>query len=142
MRWRRRKSPETNAYLALISSVAPSVRARATGVLLPGWASQEGVLVVGARLDVAPDALQHVLAGVDELACPCHCLLVDRVGSHGWILIKRARGDTVQLDSDDFSIRVQDPIVKLTVWAAVESPPTKTSIVVVSMTQSLVAAFQ
>lgn len=39
-------------------------------------------------------------------------------------------------------IRGQDPIVKLTVWAAVESPPTKTSIVVVSMTQSLVAAFQ
>ena len=37
---------------------------------------------------------------------------------------------------------VQDPIVKLTVWAAVESPPTKTSIVVVSMTQSLAAAFQ
>jgi hypothetical protein len=37
---------------------------------------------------------------------------------------------------------VQDPIVRLTVWAAVESPPTKTSIVVVSMTQSLVAAFQ
>ena len=33
-------------------------------------------------------------------------------------------------------------MVKLTVWAAVESPPTKTSIVVVSMTQSLVAAFQ
>ena len=36
----------------------------------------------------------------------------------------------------------QEPIVKLTVWAAVESPPTKTSIVVVSMPQSLVAAFQ
>ena len=38
----------------------------------------------------------------------------------------------------DLSIRVQDPIVKLTVWAVVESPPTKTSIVVVSMTQAFV----
>jgi hypothetical protein len=53
-----------------------------------------------------------------------------------------ARRCWVPVDSDDFSIRVQDPILKLTVWAAVESPPTKTSIVVVSMTQSLVAAFQ
>src|SRR4029453_16707719 len=33
------------------------------GVLLPGVGLQVGVLVVGAGLDVAPDALEHVLAG-------------------------------------------------------------------------------
>jgi hypothetical protein len=66
------------------------------GVLLPGMGLQEGVLVVGAGLDVAPAALEHVLAGVDELACPCDCLLVDRGGSHGRILAMRARGGAVQ----------------------------------------------
>src|SRR5215218_905924 len=64
------------------------------GVLLPGMRLQVGVLVLGGGLDVVPDALEHVLAGVDELACPCHCLLVDRVGSHGRILAMRTRGDT------------------------------------------------
>src|SRR4030095_16094922 len=65
------------------------------GVLLPGVGLQVGVLVLGARLDVAPDALEHVLAGVDELAGPCDCLGVDRVGSHGRILAMR-RGGAVQ----------------------------------------------
>ena len=38
------------------------------GVLLPRVRLQEGVLVVGARLHVAPVAVEHVLARVDELA--------------------------------------------------------------------------
>src|SRR5215216_3860857 len=66
------------------------------GVLLPGVGLQEGVLVLGARLDVAPLAPEHVLAGVDELAGPRHCLLVDRVGSHGRILAMRAPGGAVE----------------------------------------------
>ena len=37
------------------------------GVLVPGVGLEERVLVVGARLDVAPVAVEHVLAGVDEL---------------------------------------------------------------------------
>jgi hypothetical protein len=36
----------------------------------------------------------------------------------------------------------QELMVKLAVGAAVESPPTKTSMVVESITQSLMAAFQ
>jgi|HubBroStandDraft_4_1064222.scaffolds.fasta_scaffold574431_2 hypothetical protein len=38
--------------------------------------------------------------------------------------------------------RDQEPIVKLAVRSAVESPPANTSMVVVSMTQSRAAAFQ
>ena len=37
------------------------------GVLLPGVGIQERVLVVGARLTLAPVAVEHVLVRVDEV---------------------------------------------------------------------------
>src|SRR5215207_10305158 len=40
-------------------------------VLLPGMRLQERVLVVGARLDIPPVAVQHVLPGFDELPSAC-----------------------------------------------------------------------
>jgi hypothetical protein len=51
-------------------------------VLVPRVRLEEGVLVVGARLSVAPIALQHVLVSVDELSRVCHGELIDRVRSH------------------------------------------------------------
>jgi len=47
---------------------------------------EEGVLIVGARLSVAPIALEHVLVSADELSRMRHGALVDRVRSHTSIL--------------------------------------------------------
>src|SRR4029079_16456158 len=52
------------------------------GVLVPGVGLQEGVLVVGGRGDFAPVAVEHVLAGVDELARVRHGASVERVRGH------------------------------------------------------------
>src|SRR5262245_27863444 len=51
-------------------------------VLLPRVFLQEGVLVAGLRLDVAPVAVQHVTPGLDELASPGDAAPVHGVGSH------------------------------------------------------------
>ena len=52
------------------------------GVLLPGVGLEVGVLVLGGRLHVTPVAVEHVLAGVDQLAGVGDGLRVDGVGGH------------------------------------------------------------
>ena len=52
------------------------------GVLVPRVRLQERVLLVRARLHVAPVAVEHVLAGVDQLLCALHGALVEGVGGH------------------------------------------------------------
>src|SRR5205823_642776 len=52
------------------------------GVLVPRMRLQEGVLVVGAWLCVAPIAVEHVLTSVDELACSRDGLLVHGIRRH------------------------------------------------------------
>lgn len=52
------------------------------GVLLPRVRIEEGVLVLGRRLDLAPGAFQDVLAARDEISSMCHRPLVEFVGGH------------------------------------------------------------
>jgi hypothetical protein len=47
------------------------------GVLIPGMGLQEGVLVVGAGLTIAPVAVDYVLASVNQSARLCDRLLVE-----------------------------------------------------------------
>src|SRR6185437_4243980 len=56
------------------------------GVFLPGVRLQEGVLLLRARLDLAPVAVEYVLPGVDEMPCPRDTVRVHRVRSHRSIL--------------------------------------------------------
>ena len=51
-------------------------------VLLPRVVLQECVFVGGAGLDVAPVAIEDVLASGDGLPCPLHGAIVDGVGGH------------------------------------------------------------
>ena len=46
------------------------------------------VLVVGARLDIPPVALQDVLAGFDELPRACDGAFIHRVRGHSGILTR------------------------------------------------------
>src|SRR5215207_2911652 len=55
-------------------------------VLVPRVLLQERVLVIGARLGLAPVAVEHVLASPDELSRASYCAIVDRVGGDGGIL--------------------------------------------------------
>src|SRR5580658_8837001 len=57
-----------------------------SGVLVPGMTLQEGVLIAGLGLDLAPVAVEHVLAAVDEpLGLPDR-VRVHRIRSHDSIL--------------------------------------------------------
>src|ERR687891_415869 len=56
------------------------------GIFIPGVRLQEGVLVGGAGLDVAPIAVEYVLVGIDESSRSCYGVVVDRVRSHRFIL--------------------------------------------------------
>lgn len=49
------------------------------GELIPGMGSQIGVLLVGARLNLSPVALEHVLPSVDESFSACDGAIVHRV---------------------------------------------------------------
>ncbi len=51
-------------------------------VVVPAVGLEERVLVLGARLDVTPIAVEDVLAGVDERPGVGHRLGVDGVGGH------------------------------------------------------------
>src|SRR6266851_6705392 len=51
-------------------------------VFVPGVRFQECVLIVRSRLNLAPVAVEDVLASSDEAACVCDCALIERVGSH------------------------------------------------------------
>ena len=53
------------------------------GVLLPGVLREIGVLGVGARLDLTPVAVEHVLAGLDEVSRVLDGRVVARVLGHG-----------------------------------------------------------
>src|SRR5215468_1531300 len=53
-----------------------------SGVFLPRVRLEEGVLVAGAGLYLAPVAVEHVLAAVDEVLRPRHAVWVHRVRSH------------------------------------------------------------
>jgi len=55
-------------------------------VRLPIVLREIRVLVVGARLDLAPVAVEHVLASVDEPPGMLHRALVDRVAGHRRIM--------------------------------------------------------
>jgi hypothetical protein len=63
------------------------------GVVIPRVRLQEGVLVLSARLDFSPHALEHVLVCVDEPSCVRNGVLVDRVRGHSLILIAAAHTD-------------------------------------------------
>src|SRR6266851_247052 len=56
------------------------------GVLLPRMRLQERVLVLSARLGVAPIAFEDVLAGVDKSSRSFDGRLVQRIGGHELIL--------------------------------------------------------
>jgi hypothetical protein len=58
------------------------------GVVIPGVRRQEGVLLLGAGLHLAPLAVEHVLVRVDQPSGSRHRALIDRVGSHGRILVE------------------------------------------------------
>ena len=51
-------------------------------VVIPRVRFQEGILLVGARLDVSPRAVEDVLVRIDELPCSLHGALVHGVGGH------------------------------------------------------------
>ena len=53
------------------------------GVLVPRVRLQEGVLGAGARLDVAPFAVENVVASVDQPPGARNGAFVDRVGGRG-----------------------------------------------------------
>lgn len=59
------------------------------GVFVPGMRLEEFILVLCARLNVAPHAVEHVLARVDELSCSRHRALIDRVRGDSCILSDR-----------------------------------------------------
>src|SRR5918996_183313 len=46
------------------------------GVFIPGVRLQEGVLVGGTGLDIAPIAVEYVVAGIDESSRSCYGMLV------------------------------------------------------------------
>ncbi len=52
------------------------------GVLVPRVRLKVRVLSLRARLDVAPIAVEDVLAGVDQTPRMGYCLFIDRVRSH------------------------------------------------------------
>ena len=85
------------------------------GVLVPRVRLQEGILVIGARLNLAPLALEYVLVRVDEPPRMCDGVPVDGVGGHGFLLsveattrnlpsvdptFKLPSGDEVTLDEE------------------------------------------
>ena len=49
---------------------------------IPGVRLEEVVLVLGARLNVAPDALEHVVVGVDQASCVGDGSLVEEIVRH------------------------------------------------------------
>jgi hypothetical protein len=53
-----------------------------SGVLVPGVRVQKRVLVVGVWLNVAPHALEHVLACIDELSCLRDSTLIEGIQGH------------------------------------------------------------
>ena len=61
------------------------------GIVVPRMRLQEGVLVLGARLNVAPCALEHVLVSLDEPSGMCYGAFVHRVRRHGVILSQERR---------------------------------------------------
>src|SRR6266536_2480045 len=63
------------------------------GVILPRMRLQERVLVLSARLGLAPIAFEDVLAGVDKSSRSFDGRLVQRVGGHELIL-SRTRWQT------------------------------------------------
>ena len=52
------------------------------GVVVPGVALQERILIRRFRLNVAPVAVENVLACVDQLARVRDCALIDRIRGH------------------------------------------------------------
>jgi hypothetical protein len=98
-RWRRRSGPGATGRTPPRSGT-------------PGRRSHRG-----AWLDVAPAALEHVLAGIDKLACPCDCLLVDRVGSHSRIRAMPARGGAVQHATAIYQAATPDVALPRSVYA-------------------------
>ncbi len=57
-------------------------------VLMPRVRLEEGVLVLGARLDVSPRAVEDVLVSIDELPCSRHGGFVHGIGGHRPILAR------------------------------------------------------
>src|ERR1700684_1962868 len=51
-------------------------------IVIPRVRFQEGILIAGPGLAVAPVTVEHVLARADELSRSGHSTLVDRVSSH------------------------------------------------------------
>jgi hypothetical protein len=61
------------------------------GIVVPAMRVEERVLGVGPRLDVAPVAVQDVLARGDQLARVGDCGFVDRVGGDDLVLTVAGR---------------------------------------------------
>jgi hypothetical protein len=77
-------SPRAQALVA-----SRSCRSSWARVFLPPMGVKEGVLVLGARLDIAPRALEHVPARLDQALRMGDGVPIERVRGHGDILVGR-----------------------------------------------------